>query len=302
MISILLPVYNIDVCGLTSNLSDQVLNSRLNAEIIVMDDGSDEKYSMLNSIVSIMPFVKYIKLEKNIGRINIRKKLAATANYDWLLFIDGDSKILSEEFLISYYKSIASGKDVIAGGRVYDPEAPVDHQYSLHWKYGREREKNKTTNSNSFYGFMSNNFMIKKNVFTQITFNDALSGYGHEDTLMGIELENMNCTIRYINNPVLHLVLDANEAFINKAKNALINLKNISYEVPRKILIRHVKLFRYYALLQSWHIVNVFKAVVIPFKNYIEKNIQSNNPSLFLFDVYRLFYFSNIPAAINRVY
>ena len=100
--------------------------------------------------------------------------------------------------------------------------------------------------------------------------------------------------MQYINNPLLHLILHNTDAFISNAKNALVNLKYISSQFPPSVLKRHVKLFRYYSMLRSLHFINLFSMAVNPFKNYMERNMRSANPSLFLFDVYRLIYFIEI--------
>ena len=299
MISILIPVYNTKIYTLVSDLSNQILNDQIPAEIIVLEDGSDKNYLLENSSVASIPFVKYIICDQNLGRIITRKKLAEAASYDWLLFIDADSKIISNHFLKIYNHQLSSGADVILGGRIYEAERP-QQQYLLHWKYGSEREKNYSGNNKpgKWRGFLTNNFLIKKNVFKQFSFIEGLNGYGHEDTLMGVALEKMNCKIQYINNPVLHLVLHNTDAFISNAKNALLNLKKISIQFPHGILKRHVKLFRYYSLLRSWYLLNLFRLTVSPFKNSMERNLRGTYPSLFLFDVYRLICFIEIDRKV----
>lgn len=296
MISILIPVYNTDACQLARALSQQVSVASFKAEIIIMDDASDEQYREINSSVPGLPFITFISLEKNIGRIEIRKKLAYAAQYDWLLFIDGDSEIIAPGYLMQYHQHLTGSMDVIAGGRIYPAKPPTDKKFLLHWKYGSKREKtNKhALSEKNFYGFKSNNFLIRKDVFNKLRLKENFWGYGHEDTLMGIELENLNAIIEYINNPVLHAVLDENDRFINKSLNALENLKELAKNTNRKVLGKHVKLFRYYTILRSLHAGWFLKICVFPFLRVIENNLYSRHPSLFLFDVYRLYYFISL--------
>ena len=47
-------------------------------------------------------------------------------------------------------------------------------------------------------------------------FNPLISGYGHEDTLFGFELEQNGIVIRHIDNPVLNAHLDSNTQFLYK--------------------------------------------------------------------------------------
>ena len=46
--------------------------------------------------------------------------------------------------------------------------------------------------------------MISKTCFEQISFNEDLQGYGHEDTLFGYELDKKNIQIHHLDNPVLN--------------------------------------------------------------------------------------------------
>ena len=185
MISLLIPAYNTNVYTLVSDLSNQILSSQIPAEIIVLEDGSDEDHKVANSSIASLPFVKYIVSDQNQGRVNTRNKLAQAASNDWLLFIDADSKIISDQFLKNYKEQLSPGADVILGGRIYEAEKP-QQQYLLHWKYGSEREKNYPGNNHpaKWRGFLTNNFMIRKSVFVQFAFDGKLKGYGHEDTVM----------------------------------------------------------------------------------------------------------------------
>src|SRR5688572_17536432 len=99
MISILIPVYNRDVNQLAAQLSQQLTAIGRAGEIVLLDDGSEEKFRRQNTNTDSLPHVRYIDAETNYGRIRIRQMLASTAKFDWLLFMDCDSSITSEQFL-----------------------------------------------------------------------------------------------------------------------------------------------------------------------------------------------------------
>ena len=92
-LSILIPCYNWDVQSLINHLHSLCVNSqKLNKfEIICIEDASKECFS--NDQISELSNVKYKKLTQNIGRAKIRNLMAQKAQYEWLLFIDADSKI-----------------------------------------------------------------------------------------------------------------------------------------------------------------------------------------------------------------
>lgn len=288
MISILIPVYNQDVNNLVARLSAGL--SYLQGEIIVMDDGSEQAFRLVNEAIARLPSVRYIPLDKNHGRARIRHLLAEAAAGKWLLFLDGDSEIPSDDFITRYHQAAAANAGVIMGGRIYTANPPQDCKAALHWKYGTHRESRQSGKKHQ-PAFMTNNFMIQARHFKQLTFDTGGEGYGHEDTWIGIQLEQNNIPVSYIDNPVLHTGLETSTVFITKSENALVNLYKLSSLLPDELLARHVKLFRVYRKLANWQAHWIPIAAYKLMKGYIHRNLQSCNPSLKLFDLYRLQYF-----------
>lgn len=291
MISVLIPVFNRNVNELVYVLSKQLKLLNNSAEIIVMDDGSEAYYKNLNCKLAGIEFVQYVESDTNHGRIYCRQKLAAIARYQWLLYLDCDSKIVSDQFLKSYCNKLNNSKQVIVGGRIYTSQKPTDCHFMLHWKYGTYREVMRFGNQARSNRFMTNNFFINKNIFERFDFTGGWSGYGYEDTWMGIQLEAMNVPVIFINNPVLHDGIETSSVFIAKSEEALENLKRLSELIAPGILIRHVRLYYYFYRLQSWRILWVLQLVYSIMKRYINNNLQSCEPSLLKFDLYRLHYF-----------
>ena len=296
MISILIPVFNKDINGLVHSLSNQLASSEINGEIIVIDDASDVYFRNLNHKISDLPFVTYLKLPQNIGRNRIRRQLAEKAKLDWLLFLDGDSKIITKEFISLYQQTILNNVDVIIGGRQYIASAPSECRFRLHWKYGTIREAGYYRGKHNYAGFISNNFLIRKEIFTRLTFIEELNDYGHEDTWIGIQLEKLKAKISFLNNPVLHDGLEDVEDFMEKSRSAVKNLKLLSTIVTDDVLKKHVKLFRYYMLIRKLGLSAFFAGLYSWIQPYANRNIHSCKPSLFLFDLYRL----NMLIAINK--
>jgi Glycosyltransferases involved in cell wall biogenesis len=276
MISILIPVFNQDITRLARDVSAQINDG----ELIIMDDGSAPRWTAINKTIAQLPRVRYIENGVNQGRVKIRQLLAQEARYDWLLFIDGDSAIISENFLLQY--RLPPAPSVIVGGRIYAKTAPED--CLLHWKYGSAREKPGSA------AFMSNNFLVHKSIFNQLVFTHHLDGYGHEDTWIGIQLEKMQVPVEYINNPVLHDGLETTPVFLAKSEKALHNLNRLQQLVPVDVLKKHVKLYRVYHRLRSLHLLWLPGLL----QKQIIKNLHSSNPNLWCFDVYRLVLFINI--------
>jgi len=289
MISVLIPVYNFDVTGLVTDLKLQLAKEAVDYEIIILDDASSDEYRDLNCKLAEQSKVRYIALSENAGRVKARQELAKYSQYNWILFLDADSIIVDARFINTYLNAINENRDVITGGRIYIAEMPVECSLRLHWKYGRYRESQVGARTpNAYKHFMSNNFLIRKELFNRLDFQIPISGYGNEDTWMGIQLERWNASLMKIDNPVLHDGLEQAGSFIEKINNAIRNLKRLSEVVELKTLQRHSKLFNLYLLLEKYKCKNVLSLFYSIISKKVEKKLKGCNPSLLLFDLYKL--------------
>lgn len=300
MISILIPVYNFAVTDLVKMLCSQITGSTI-AEIIVLDDGSDTEYVFQNREIAGLPKVVYKELNKNYGRVIIRKLLAEAAAYPWLLFLDSDSHIIQDDFLTTYFHTLHKAVDVVVGGRIYTVNKPKDCRLALHWQYGRKREKTNVQKKavNPYSGFMSNNFLIRKSLFLQLAFDIPLQGYGHEDTWMGIQLENQKAAMCYIHNPVDHMGLERADVYIAKSENAVRNLLKLQPIAGTEMLRKHVKIYSVYSTLHKYRLSSVIARLHRILKPLLIRQLTSCNPSLVLFDFYRLGYLMNCKESID---
>mgnify|MGYP000363990435 FL=1 len=197
MISICIPIHNYDVTSLVNSLHSQCIEANIDFEIILIDDFSEKNFREINSKLSLIS--NYIQLDNNVGRSRIRNLFLQYAKYEYLLFLDCDS-IINNNFIDNYLDSIIeNNSEVFIGGRIY-PSIKPDKNYLLRWKYCTLREQTNYPSSNK--AFMSNNFLIKKELFEKIKFDERIKIYGHEDTLFGYELKKAGIKIKYINNPV----------------------------------------------------------------------------------------------------
>ena len=205
MISILIPIYNWDTTTLINSLVKQGNSINVPYEIIAIDDFSNSEHDDFNFSMNHYDFVKVYRNEKNLGRSKTRNLLAEKAQYNWLLFVDADS-FVEDKFLVNYVKEIQKGEaDVICGGTIYSAIPPSKIEYKLHWNYGTKREVKsaKQRNELGFNSFASNNFAINSLTFATNQFDESLTEYGHEDTLLGKQLERSGAKIFHINNPVI---------------------------------------------------------------------------------------------------
>jgi len=112
MISICIPTFNFDIIELVTVLYHQAKKLNYQIEIIIIDDCSNEIFKKKNKKVC-ENYGKYIELNKNIGRAKIRNLFLKHTKFDYLLFLDCDSLIVSDSFLSRYVNTLNKKKMII---------------------------------------------------------------------------------------------------------------------------------------------------------------------------------------------
>ena len=293
MFSILIPTYNYNITNLVKDLQKQALDTMIDFEIIVMEDGSNV-FLEENKTVTDLDFCRYILLEKNIGRSAIRNKLADTAKYEQLIFMDCDAEVCFPDY-VQRYAVFQRGEYVVIGGTAYDPNEK-NPDYSLRLKYGRKREMQLASarEKRKYQTFTTFNFLISKSIFSKTRFDESICGYGHEDTLFGHCLFENGYEILHIDNPIIHKGLDDNETFIRKTEIATENLYRLYKTDNYPFLANESKLLHHFLQLKKRKldkpIAWIFKIIKSPMK----RQLFSKNPSLRLYDFYKLAYLCSL--------
>lgn len=287
MLSVLIPVYNYDVTKLVGELHRQLADALVDFEIIVMEDGST-RYLKENETVGGLSNCMYIPLEGNIGRSAIRNKLADTARYGHLLFLDCDGEI-SNQYFIRKYLAFCQEECVVIGGTAYD-ENEQNPDYSLRLKYGREREARsaKDRESQKYSVFTTFNFLISKSIFNQIRFDESIKGYGYEDTVFGHRLSELGYKMLHIENPLIHKGLDGNTLFLKKTEIGLNNLYRLYETGNYPYLLHESKLLHTFIKMKKIRLDGVFALLFGWSKKRMQSNLLGSTPSLRVYDLYKL--------------
>ena len=297
MLSINIPVYNIDARPLVFKLADLTQKLSANAEIRVYDDASEEDTKQLNRELKHLPGVTYYELSENIGRSAIRNKMAEDSLFEYLLFIDADSEIVSDDYLNFYMKNLQNHR-ILCGGTVYSTAPPNDALQFLRWYYGSKREAISATERNSKKGFIitSNNFFIEKKLFLETLFREDIGEYGHEDTLFGFDLHKKGVTPYHIDNPVKHTGLENAELFLKKTLTAVENLYFISENLLKNNsdFEKQVNFLNRYKKISSTIPELFLQKFFSVFKDQMKRNLKGKNPRLLYFDLYKLGYYAKI--------
>jgi len=286
MLSILIPVYNYNIFTLVETLRKQTLECNIPFEIICLDDASQD-FIIENQRINQFNNSSFSILEKNIGRSAIRNLLAQKAVYENLLFLDADTFPVHNQFISNYIEAIKKNGKVVFGGILYENKKPAK-ELLLRWIYGRKREAlslaDRIQNPSDFA--LVSNLLIKKEIVARFPFDENLTKYGYEDLLFFSVLKSNLIAITHIDNPVFHLNLETSALFLSKTKTALQNL--VFLDVSNKISKKESKIIASFEFLNRLKLISVFNFVFRKLETKIERNLVSEKPSLFLFDMYKL--------------
>src|SRR5690606_32452118 len=139
MISVVIPVYNCNCVALVETLHKHLIASAVAFEIMCLDDASD-RFTSENRVVGNLSHTTYQISSTNLGRIAARQQLANTARYDWLLFLDADVLLKSEQIIESYLDVLNTNAEAVFFGFAYY-ENPPEPNYRLRWHYGKAQEQ-----------------------------------------------------------------------------------------------------------------------------------------------------------------
>lgn len=289
MISICIPIFNQNITQLVNDLHSQAELLNIEYEILLFDDCSPNlECKIQNREITILSNVTYRELEQNIGRSAIRNLLAKEAKFQYLIFMDCDAEICSNDFLTNYIP-LCRPNIVCSGGCVYSEKTPPADKY-LRWYVGRKREMHSTSfrSKNASFQFTAFNVLLDKALLLACPFSERINQYGHEDTLLGIEFEKLGAEFVHINNPLVHIGIDSTDIFLKKTNLAIQNLVKIEKFESYDSFYKSVRLLRIYKRLQTFGLIKISSYILSRIEPLIIRNLKSKKPKLFLFDLYKL--------------
>jgi glycosyltransferase involved in cell wall biosynthesis len=290
-ISLLIPVFDYDIVALVYSMKSCIGKIPEFIEILIGDDGSAPEYRA--KYLSLEgDGVRLIVSEKNIGRAAIRNRLALEARGDYLLFIDADAMIpgTAEAYIKNWISSMTSSR-VICGGILYHESPPGDPDKILRWKNGRKKEEKKASDRNKhpYATFSTFNVLIDKTIFSKLRFNEELKQYGYEDTLLSYQLDKADINVFHIDNGLVHEGLETNRELINKTKLGIENLSQLYDSVTdKRRFSSSIRLLQTYNRLSILRLNLILAGIFIRFRERMELRLDSSNPRLWMFSLYKV--------------
>ena len=286
MLSVLVPVFNWDVTDLVTTLHQQCMKLSIEFEVLAVDDYSTNLTTReANSKINLEHF-RLIELDSNVGNAEARNILARTAKFSWLLFLDADMMPVHDHFVSLYLEQIQLDDfDIMSGGILYEKE--VSSEFKLKWLHGTKTEE-QLEEKDPYLEIRGNNFLVRKPIFLQNPFGGLPESYGYVDTHFGLKLKQSKSRVKIIDNPCIHLGLETNEKFVEKHKKAIRNAFWMMNNQPD--LAENLRIVKMYKKVQKLGLRKPIAWLFQLFEKTMLKNLHSKNPSLFVFQLYKLGY------------
>lgn len=301
-LSILLPSYNNVCVSLVQALHRQAdalwgkLDKPFRYEIIVADDGSTDAACIdANRVIGDMLHCRYLRMEQNVGRAQIRNVLISESRGDYVLLIDSDLFLCDDNYLYKYATSTA---DVVYGGTRIGGEglAMVDNEANTENLKGNLRyiyeKKAEPSHRAVFRQLRPNqeisvcNLYARRDIMEAHPFDSRFKAYGYEDVLFGKRLAESGIEVTHIDNPVLINEFEPNSVFVKKTEEAILTLCRFEQDLEgySNLKTKVTTLGRYIplSLFRLWHRI---------MKNKEKRNLTGSKPSLLLFKLYKLGFF-----------
>lgn len=301
-LSILLPSYNNVCVSLVQALQRQAdalrgkLDKPFRYEIIVADDCSTDAACIdANRVIGDMLHCRYLRMEQNVGRAQIRNVLISESRGDYVLLIDSDLFLCDDNYLYKYATSTA---DVVYGGTRIGGEglAMVDNEANTENLKGNLRyiyeKKAEPSHRAVFRQLRPNqeisvcNLYARRDIMEAHPFDSRFKAYGYEDVLFGKRLAESGIEVTHIDNPVLINEFEPNSVFVKKTEEAILTLCRFEQDLEgySNLKTKVTTLGRYIplSLFRLWHRI---------MKNKEMRNLTGPKPSLLLFKLYKLGFF-----------
>lgn len=286
-ISVLIPTYNHVCVALVKGLAQQLEAVGGDYEIIVADDGSTDAATVAeNQVINTLPHCRYIVREENVGRAAIRNFLVREAQQPYVLFIDSDMTLISDDFIRRY---LDSDCDTVIDGGVAIGGDPDTLKGNLRYCYEKAEEARHTAperQKTPYQHLHTANLLVRRDLMIEHPFDERFRHYGYEDVLLGKSFREQRIPIAHIDNPLGFCTFETNADFVAKTEEGLRTLGQFRDDLrgySRLLtLISNIHIPAVLTVIRLWHRL---------FGRLERRNLCGNRPSITVFKLYRLGYF-----------
>ena len=291
ILSILIPVYNYNCVALVKALQQQAENCNIDYEILVADDGSDNAEIVCeNRKINAIPHSVYHETGQNHGRSWIRNWLVSQSQGAYLLFIDSDAEICNAHFVGNYLRHVEKGA-VICGGILHPEEEPSPTR-RLRYRYEKAMEPCFTAerrNQHPYANLRTFNFMMPREVALSHPFDESITLYGYEDTLLGSQFEKEGLKVIHIDNPLINADIEENPIFLKKTEESMHSL----YQLKDKMR-HHSRLLTSYEKIRRLKLDTLLRFVFPLLRPMLTWHLTGKQPTVIALQFYKLAYYCTL--------
>jgi glycosyltransferase involved in cell wall biosynthesis len=304
MFSILIPCRNYDCHALIDSLAAEARRLRAETadaevpfdyELLLHDDASTDNDAMARNVAALSRAqgrLLTIDAPSPIGASQARQRLIRAARFPYLLFIDCDAAVTTDDFLHRYWEERDAAEVICGAIDNPPPPAPVGHE--LRYRYEQAAmhgpRRMEWRRAHPYEHFTVFNVLIHATVFTRVNFDARIDRYGYEDTLLGWELQREGISILHTDNALRHCGIDSNLSFLTKTETALSVLRRLgSPFTDHSPIARLVGAVRRLPL--AGHLLNVLFRLLRPL---LRRQLLSHHPSLLVFNLYKVGWYNQL--------
>jgi len=223
-LSILIPFYHDDPAALLGALALQTQELRTDVEILIYDDGTNDK-TVNDNLVKIAsesraPISLYFA-QDNHGRAHARNALKEKARALWVLFLDADMLPTTDNFIAGYLTEIIKDETDILFGGFTVPDQKQSAETELHRAFSHTSDclgaDERTKNGPQYV--CSSNLCVRASVLNEQPFDTNFQGWGWEDSEWAARVASVY-RLKHVDLPALHLGLENTETLLKRFKDS----------------------------------------------------------------------------------
>ncbi|MBO4906075.1 MAG: glycosyltransferase family 2 protein [Bacteroidaceae bacterium] len=288
-LSILIPVHNFNASRLVNDLQEQARQLAVTWEIIVVDDASQHETEWMDKAARLEGVTVHHN-EHNLGRAATRNKLVDLSNGKWLVMIDCDAQVITNDFLQRFID--AAHSHAVVCGRILHPDTLPSNDVSLRWRYEKEAESRmrpEQLNKLDKPPLRTFACLIHRSVFEHIRFKETIKDFGYEDFLFGLQLYEYGYSIHHIDNPLLNTDIEPNHVYLAKIEESIRTLHKL-----RPLLEGQTRQLKVVTKVDKWHLAWAARLLYRCFHSAMRRNLIGTNPSLRVLSIYKLCYWYSL--------
>jgi hypothetical protein len=209
---------------------------------------------------------------------------------EFLLFIDSDAEVCNAHFIGNYLRHVEKGA-VICGG-ILHPEENFSPSRRLRYRYEKAMEPCFTAerrNQHPYANLRTFNFMMPREVALTHPFDESITLYGYEDTLLGSQFEKEGIKVVHIDNPLINADIEENLRFLEKTEESMLSL----YQLKDKMR-NHSRLLASYEKIKRFKLDVLLRILFPLLRPLLKWHLTGNHPSVIALQFYKLAYYCTL--------